>query len=495
MNMDSPSTAPSFSTSRRWFIGFHVLLAVAAFAAIIAMGNYLSIRHFIRYNVTGTQQDKLTPATLQVLQSLTNDVRVIIYFDPEHPLYPYVKSMLEEYSAANRFVKVETVNYRSEPTKALQVLTEYRLPQDSKDLIIFAANGKMDYVAQGELSDLDMDDLLKGKTKEVKRKAFKGELYFTSKILTVSHNKPSTAYYLVRHGEHEPEAEGAFGYKKFIELLNFNNVKVNVLDLIKRTDIPSDCDLLIIAGPEREIDSKELEKVDHYLSQGGRLFFLANSNTKPGPEQLLAKWGVDLGNNLVLDAQNTSEGQLILFDNYGNHPIVQPLSKNKLVIYQSPSRSVTAFPGSNTQADSAEVTDLFSTGQGGVAYTDFRNGVPYASLKDRRGVIPVAVAVKKGGLRTVRLERATTRLVVCGDSYLLDNSMMQNPGNEEFARQACNWLLGRTIMVDSIGPRSFTEYTIIITDSQMVILRWVLLGAFPGVVFGFGLLVFWRRQR
>lgn len=495
MNMDSPSTAPSFSTSRRWFIGFHVLLAVAAFAAIIAMGNYLSIRHFIRYNVTGTQQDKLTPATLQVLQSLTNDVRVIIYFDPEHPLYPYVKSMLEEYSAANRFVKVETVNYRSEPTKALQVLTEYRLPQDSKDLIIFAANGKMDFVAQGELSDLDMDDLLKGKTKEVKRKAFKGELYFTSKILTVSNNKPSTAYFLIRHGEHDPQAEGAYGYKKFVDQLIFNNVKVNALDLIKGTDVPADCDLLIIAGPQEEISNSELEKVDRYLSQGGRLFFLANLNTKPGPERLLANWGVELGNNLVVDEQNMVEGKAIQFDNYGNHPIVQPLIKNKLLLALTPARSVRAYPGRNVQADSARVTDLFSTGPGGVAYTDLRNGVPYFSSKDQHGVIPVAVAVEKGGLKGVRLERGTTRLVVCGESVFLNNVMMQNPGNEEFARQACNWLLGRTMMVDSIGPRSFTEYTLIITDSQMAILRWVLLGAFPGAVFGFGLLVFWRRQR
>jgi ABC-type uncharacterized transport system involved in gliding motility auxiliary subunit len=495
MSMDSDHTSPSFSSSRRWFIGFHVLLAVAAFAAIIAMVNYLSVRHFIRHNVTGNQLDKLTPATLQVLQSLTNNVRVIIYFDPEHPLFPYTKSMLEEYAAANRFVKLETINYRTEPTKALQVLSEYRLPQDSKDMVIFAANGKMDYVAQGELSDLDMNDLIQGKGKEVKRKAFKGEVYFTSKILTVSNAKPSTAYYLIRHGEHEPQAEGAFGYKKFVELLIFNNVKVNALDLIKGTDVPADCDLLIIAGPQEEISTAELEKVDRYLSQGGRLFFLANASTKPGPERLLAKWGVELGNNLVFDAQNTAEGQLILFENYGSHPIVQPLSKNKLVIYQSPSRSVSAYPGSNGQADSAKVTDLFSTGPGGVAYTDFHKGVPYATPNDRRGVIPVAVAAEKGGLRTVKLERGTTRLVVCGDSYLLDNSMMQNPGNEEFARQTFNWLLGRNIMVGSIGPRSFTEYTMVVTDSQMTILRWILLGAIPGGVFGLGLLVYLRRQR
>jgi hypothetical protein len=420
---------------------------------------------------------------------------VIIYFDPEHPLFPYVKSMLEEYAAANRYVKVETINYRTEPTKALQVIAEYRLPQDSKDLIIFAANGKVDYVAQGELSDLDMDDLIKGKSKEVKRKAFKGELYFTSKILTVSNAKPSTAYYLVRHGEHEPQAEGAMGYKKLIELLISNNVKVNALDLVKGADVPADCDLLVIAGPEEEISTSELEKVDRYLSQGGRLFFLANFKTKPGPERLLAKWGVELGNNLVVDEQNMVEGKAIQFDNFGNHPIMQPLSKNKLLLVMPPPRSVRAFAGSNAQADSARVVDLISTGPGGVVFTDFRNGVPYPTARDWHGVTPVAVAVEKGGLKGVKLERGTTRLVVCGESYFLDNVMMRNPGNEEFARQSLNWLLGRTYMVDSIGPRTFTEYTMIVTDSQMTILRWILLGAFPGGVFGFGLLVFWRRQR
>lgn len=493
--MEDPTSPQSFSTGRRWFIGFHVLLAIVAFAAIVGMANYLGIRHFVRSNVSGTEQDKLSPATKQVLAALTNDVRIIAYFDPDHPLFPYVKSMLQEYASASRFVKVETVNYRTEPTKALQVLSDFRLPQDSKDLIIFAANGLMEYVTQGELSDLDMNELLQGKSKEVKRKAFKGEMYFTSKILSVCVARLNTAYYLVGHGEHEPQAEGAFGYKKFIDLLVFNNVKINQLELTRGAEIPADCDLLVIAGPEREISSSELEKVDRYLSQGGRLLFLANRNTRQGPEGILSKWGIDLGNNSVEDKKNVLENRMLTFDNFGTHQIVQPLAKNKLIMAMFMPRTVKALAGANQQADSARVTDLISTGPDGVAYTDFKNGSYYPTPFDLKGTLPVAVAVEKGGLRGVKLERGTTRIVVCGDSYFLSNNMIPFSGNEEFARQSLNWLLGRSIMFNDIGPRSFTEYTLIVTDSQMVILRWILLGAFPGAVFGFGLLVYLRRQR
>ena len=495
MSMEDPTSPQSFSTGRRWFIGFHVLLAVAAFAAIVGMTNYLGIRHFVRYNVSGTEQDKLSPVTKQVLGALTNDVRVIAYFDPDHPLFPYVKSMLQEYASTSRFVKVETVNYLTEPAKALQVLADYRLPQDSKDLVIFAANGRMEYVNQGELSDLDMNELLQGKSKEVKRKAFKGEMYFTSKILSVSIVQQNTAYYLLGHEEHKPQLEDGSGFKKFIELLVFNNVKVNELDLLRGSEVPADCDLLIIAGPQKTINDSELEKISRYLSQGGRLLFLAHRNMQAGPERILGKWGIDLGNNGVEDKKNALENRMLTFDNFGTHQIVQPLAKNKLIMAMFMPRTVRALAGANQQADSAKVTDLISTGPDGIAYTDFKNGSYYPSSSDLKGVLPVAVAVEKGGLRGVKLERGTTRIVACGDSYFLANSLIIYPGNEEFARQSLNWLLGRSIMLNDIGPRSFTEYTMVVTDSQMVILRWILLGAFPGAVFGFGLLVYLRRQR
>ena len=40
--------------------------------------------------------------------------------------------------------------------------------------------------------------------------------------------------------------------------------------------MPADCNLLVIAGPRDVIPDVELEKIEQYLNQGGRLLALFN---------------------------------------------------------------------------------------------------------------------------------------------------------------------------------------------------------------------------
>ena len=61
-----------------------------------------------------------------------------------------------------------------------------------------------------------------------------------------------------------------------------------------------DCNLLIIAGPRTAFSETELQKIDQYLAQGGRLFVLFNyfSIKHPtGLEPILARWGVNVGSD------------------------------------------------------------------------------------------------------------------------------------------------------------------------------------------------------
>jgi len=493
MSTEPANSTPSFSTGRRWFIGFHVLLAVAAVAVILLSVNYLALRHYSRYHVSDTGQGQFTPTTLQVLKSLTNDVRVIIYFNPEEPMYPYVSAMLKEYAALSSHIKLESVNYATEPARAAELINQFRLGPGSRDMVMFAVGDRMEYVSEGQLWEKDISDLLQGKGNEVRRKSFLGELYFTAKLLSVSSAKPYHAYYLTGHKEHDPKQDSELGYKKFIDLLAAGNVRSDTLDLQRTKEVPADCDLLIIAGPIHEPTNEELERVEAYLNSGGRLLILLNVQTRPGWERLLAKWGVATGQDVVFDSPNMQESGVLMVENKSSHPITQ--SRDRLYLFFP--RSVGKMPGLAVQVDSAQVTELFSTGPAGEARTDFRQGVltPYLNPMDRKGEIPLAVAVEKGGLKNVTLQRGTTRLIVVGDSHLLDNQYMITPGNEEFARQSINWLLDRSFLLGAIGPRAFTEYQLSVSNSQMTLLRWIMLGAMPGGVFAFGLLVWLRRRR
>ena len=74
----------------------------------------------------------------------------------------------------------------------------------------------------------------------------------------------------------------------------------------------------------------ELQKIDQYLSQGGRLFGLFNyfSIEHPtGLEPILQKWGVNVVPDVVDDHKNTISGKDVIVYNFSSHPLVNPLAK------------------------------------------------------------------------------------------------------------------------------------------------------------------------
>ena len=99
------------------------------------------------------------------------------------------------------------------------------------------------------------------------------------------------------------------GYLKFGLTLAQNDILVSNLELLGDNDVPLDCNLLIIAAPSKPLDESELQKIDKYLAQGGRLFVLFNyaSIKQPtGLEPILQKWGVNVLPTYVKDPQSSS---------------------------------------------------------------------------------------------------------------------------------------------------------------------------------------------
>ena len=78
--MDHPPS-PSFSSSRKWVITLNLVLTGVAILALVLMVNYLAARHFFRIPVSTEAQKQLSPLTKQILRSITNEVRVTIFFN------------------------------------------------------------------------------------------------------------------------------------------------------------------------------------------------------------------------------------------------------------------------------------------------------------------------------------------------------------------------------------------------------------------------------
>ena len=491
MPTDSKSQ-PSFSPGRRWKIGLDVVVRTALVLAVVVMVNYLSAHFFGRFYLSSQTRIQLAPQTMNVLRSLTNHISVTLYYDTrdENNFYPDIVALLNEYRSVNPRISVRTVDYVRDAGEAEKVKEQYKLnSQTDKNLVIFDCDGRVKIAPGDALTQYILEQIPNEKEREYRRKPvkFHGEMTFTSMLLALENPKPLTAYFLQGHGEPALDDSGNVGYLKFGSILAQNYIAAINLQLLGDSAVPMDCNLLIIAAPTVPLSELELQKIDQYLAQGGRLFVLFNyaSIRQPtGLEPILQRWGVNVVADFVKDLKSTVTGDDVVVRRFSQHPVVNPLTQLSLQMVRP--RPVGRVEWQHPSANAPQVDEIAASSPDSTLAGD--PAEPARSY-------PLMVAVEQKSVAGVANPRGNTRIIVVGDSIFLGNYYIQGGANADFAGYAVNWLLDRTTLLKGIGPRSVTEFRLVMTRIQQREVRWLLLGALPGVVLLFGCLVWLARRK
>jgi len=488
------ATQPSFSAGRRWAAWLRVGLGTISVLALVGMVNYLAQRHPVRWYVTAEVDTRLSPQTRAVLDSLTNDVRVTVFYDREDPFYPLVVGLLREYQLANPRVHVRTVDYLREAGAAQQVFAEYQLAgATNKNLILFDCQGRVMRIDGRMLTQFTLEPVGGDGRPEFRRRAvaFHGERIFTSALLAVTMSQPLRAYFLAGHQEHDPDSDHeTVGYRRFAGLLRQNCIVPATLSLEGTNAVPEDCHLLIVAGPLQPVPEAVARKLDDYLRQGGRMLVLLNSyslSRGSGLEPLLERWGVQVSLWPVVDRDNTITGQDIKVMRFGDHPVIRPLVEGGLpaALHLWRPRAVGRLTGTVGGVEGVTVTELAFSGE--------RSRL--MSGGSAMGSYPLAVAVEKGAVPGVVTGRSNTRMVVVGDSFFLGNQLIESVNNADFGAYAVNWLLDRTFLLHQVGSKPVREFRVTLSARQMRALEWTLLAGIPAGLLLVGLVIWWHRRR
>jgi hypothetical protein len=493
----SPEPRQSFSSGRRWLFRLNLLLGVVALAALLLMVNYLSGGHYARFSVDSARTDRLSPQTLRVLERLTNEVKITIFFDPvaEADLYSLTTSLLEEYKHANPAnISVQTLNYTRYDSEARQLLARLKLSGlEEKNFVIFECAGHTKICYAKSLSEYDYSGMLSGTSREVSRNAFRGEMLFTAAIFSVTHPETLKTCFLTGHGEHNPFESGlGVGYSKFAAIVKEElNSDWQPISLLGTNPIPSDCQLLVIAGPRLSgLLPIEIDRIDGFLKKGGgRLFVMLNNQyTNSGVEALLAQWGVEAVNDRVLERDDnyarSADGSDFLNERFGLHPVVDAIRNDGLQLRFNAPRPFKV--ASSAQTPGAPVVT-------GLATTSTNAVLEHEPSKPSRFFL--AVAVEQGVIRGVNAPNGGTRILVTGDSTMFSNQRLDPGGNHMFASLGLTWLMERPdYLLDGLAPRPTKEYKLFLTQSQKFVVKLLFGVGLPGAILFIGGLVWLRRR-
>ncbi len=467
---------------RRILLSLNFLATVALLGVLCVMVNYLSVRRYARWDLTQGHLSALSDQTLQVLKTLPTPVRVILFYETQHHLYEMTKDLLKEYARISPKVKLEEVDPTQDPARAHQLVQEFEV--DELNLVIFQSGTRKKVVNETALADYDYTAA--GFGGQGRLSAFKGEEAFTSGLLSVTQVEQPLIWFSDGHGEKSSQESDPSGISDFQHQLEQQNMKAETQTLLEHSMVPAEVKLIVIAGPKRRFHETEVLLLQKYLELGGSCLFLLDPLSETGLENLLQNWGVQLGNDVVVDPSRrlpfVSAANLFVME-YAQHPSVKSMSA--LMSLFPLARSVQPSP---SVTEATTVTPLAFTSAAGWGETQTSvETFQFTEGQDIKGPVSIAVAVE-------RQASALSRLVVIGDSDFIMNGQLNNVGNKDFVLGTVHWLVNQEQLI-GISPKPIESVKLNLTSSQLRNLSLFSVLAMP-FLFGLsGVVMWWLRRR
>jgi len=499
---------------QRFQIGLNVLIQLLVFGGIVIMLNYLSFRHFKRWDFSRDHKYALSSQTKSLLGSLKKPVKTVIFFSGAAEIAPDIGALLREYEfASHGMFTTEVVDPYRNITRATELATKYKI-RENDNIVILDYDGRNKFVNASEMADFEQPDQLSVMMGQAqpKLKAFKGEQAITSALLELTEGKPNKVYYVTSHGE--PDLNGQ-DLKVFNDFLKRQNIQVSPLNLLNVNSVPEDARAVIICGPKYDLSELEIKLIhDFWESRKGRLFILLNPYAKT---LRLADWLITQGITPQED-RLIRTGAFIAIDQAAGTQQVKTgtISQAAFVIHDS-GTSITSkdLVGVSKQLlgateslllDQTKETTakmkffpLLESGEGFWGETDPTDTAErpayFDPKKDHIGPLNIAVAAEKGGVADRRVKVDTSRLVVVGNAELLGNNAyrLSEGINIDFAVNALNWLLDREQLI-GIPPKEKKSVALSLDETQLRNLAIVLMVGVPGFVALLGVLNWWQRR-
>ena len=478
---------------KRILSNLNLLTSVFLAFLLSLMLNFIALRNPVRADWSHRQYYALSNKTKDILRNLDQRVNVYVLFPKEDELYLDIHNLLDEYKYQSQNIHVEWIDPARDLAHTEKLAKKYDLTD--AQVIVFELGDQYKVVKKEDLADYRM---VRGQKQPV-LSAFKGEQAFSSALQSLIEGKTPVVYFLVGHGEKRlTDFDQISGYSRLATAIFRDNMEPRELMLTKEHGIPDDISALVIAGPEKRLESTEIEMIEDYLAQGGRVMVLIDALKHTGLDPMLRRWGVALSQDFVLDPANTLKGSDVYVRTYYEHPITLRLANTGSGVRFFLPRSVEPLksPEESAGEDRPTVAELVITSKKSWSETQVNQTTAKydEGTGDRRGPICLAVAVERGTPQeSLDVQIAPSRLVVIGDADFASNGALTG-GDQDFFMSALNWLIDRGQQI-AIDPKPLEEVRLALTEKQLTRLFWLNVVGIPFVAVLLGLSIWFRRRK
>ncbi|MFO0054230.1 MAG: GldG family protein [Dolichospermum sp.] len=484
----------------------NALIATLSVLVILGLINFLGIRYHLRLDLTDTQLFTLSPQSRELVSNLPETMKVWLFTKEKNS---QDQELLDNYHRQSNKFKFEYVDPELKPG----LVDRFGVKDYGEVYLEFQTKRQL-------VQRISEDERL-------------SEIKLTNRLQQMINPKTAKVYFLQGHSEH-PLSGSKGAISKAIQGLIDKNFTISTLNLAERPQVPNDADVVIVAGPQKELLTGEVTTLQNYLNRGGNLLLMIDPNTNPKIDTLLKEWGVRLDNRLVID--NSGESlQLgpatILVTEYGQHPITQDFANN-ISVYPltrpleiDPVSGVESMvllktkPYPNSWAESDQKSEKLEFNEDkdlkgpltlGVALTRkllnsptaIPNPIPTAQNSPTAIPNPIPTAQNSpttipNPIPTTRTSPTTakeSRLVVFGNSNFATDSLFEQQLNGDVFLNTVSWLSQQDEKLLSIRPKEPKNRRIIISnlEANLLTISAVVLLPLLGLLTGF--IIWWKRR-
>jgi len=458
--------------SRTTRYGANAVIYSLLFIGVLVALNYLGTLHHRRLDLTEDRAFSLSSQSITVAKNLEKPLKLYGFFEGGED--QRARSLYDSYAYASPKITYELVD----PDKHPELAEKYKISVMGTTHIQYDGD-------KGEgtnITELSEENLTNG-------------------IIKVTKGVKKIVYFLTGEGEGDPDdTEHPEGMGSLRQSLEGESFEVRKLSLATQANVPADCNILVVAGPQKPLTQHVLDQIDAYLKGGGRAVVtlqaprLDNPNAEAGLIKLMDSWGVKIGNDIVVDQvlrlfAGPALGLSPIVTTYGDHPVTKGF--NQRTVFPM-TRSVEP-QGVNPKPGLA-VTAIAKTSDTSWAEVDlegiFKRQTATFHTGDRRGPITVADAIEADQQFTGK--DSHPRLIIYGSTEFADNQYV-NSYNRDLFMNSVDWLAGEEKAV-SIRPHTVRASRMRLTVDQFNVLFALSVLMLPELLLIIGIAVWWERR-
>jgi gliding motility-associatede transport system auxiliary component len=459
--------------------GALTLVSVLIVLGILVAINYIGARQNKRWDLTANQVFSLSDQTRGVLQKLDAPLKITVFEKDENA--SRFRDRLKEYEYASKNVSIDYVD----PDKKPAIASQNQIQQYGT--ILFNYKNRSERITTDSEQDI------------------------TAAIIKVVQGQQKKVYFTQGHGEKDPTSSERDGFKAIADTLSRENYTVDKVVLAQSGSVPDDAAVVIVAGPKVDFLSGEIDAIKKYLDKSGKVLLMLDPQEKansPALTNLIAlarDWGVDVGNNIVVDVSGmgqligTSESVPVAAPPYPSHAITARF--NFLTAYPLARSAEPVSGGVNGHMAQGFVqTSPRSWAESDVKGLLESGKVTFnAASGDKQGPITIASAVSSPSTAAPAAGAAAdapkpeTRVAVFGDSDFAGNAGLGIQGNRDLFMNTVGWLSQQENLI-SIRAKEPSDRRVNMTAAQINMVTLLSLFVIPALVFAAGAYNWWRRR-